>query len=100
KASKNFFDKLKVKYDYKVHEPFALWIEENLKNTLFASKEEAMTLHDDFVSTFKLIKDQKGDIENKEDYFRKVYGEKKFDEMYSKAILGGIISKAEFQKPE
>lgn len=65
KARKAFFDKLKVEYDYKAHEPFQLWIEENLKNTLFASKEEAITLHENFVSTFKLIKDQKEDIEKR-----------------------------------
>src|SRR5690606_5848851 len=100
KARKKFSDKLNVKYNDKVHEPFALWIDKNLENTMFTSKEEAISLHDHFVATYKVIKNQQKDIEKKEDHFRKVYGEKKFDEMYSKAILGGIISKAEFQKPE
>ncbi|WLD23519.1 carboxypeptidase-like regulatory domain-containing protein [Flavobacterium dauae] len=100
KARKSFSDKLNVKYNDKVHEPFALWIDKNLKNTSFTSKEEAINLHDHFVSTYKAIKNQQKDIEKKEDHFRKIYGEKKFDEMYSKAILGGIISKAEFSKPE
>ncbi len=100
KAHKSFSDRLNVKYNDKVHEPFALWIDKNLKNTSFTSKEEAIRLHDHFVSTYKAIKNQQKDIEKKEDHFRKIYGEKKFDEMYSKAILGGIISKAEFSKPE
>ena len=100
KAREIFFDKLKVKYDYKVQEPFVLWIDENLTSTLFASKEEAITLHGNFFSTYKEIKDQKEDIEKKEDHFRKIYGEKKFDEMYSKTILGGILSKIDFPKQE
>ena len=100
KARKRFFDKLKVKYNDKVHEPFVLWIDTNLKSTLFTSKEEAITLHDNFVSTYKVIKNRQNNIGKKEDHFREIYGEKKFDEMYSKAILGGIISGAEFPKPK
>lgn len=93
KAQKAFFDKLKVEYDYKVQEPFVLWIEENLKSTLFASKEEAITLHDNFVSTFKLIKDQKEDIEKKEDHFSKLYGEKEFGKMYYNKVIQGLLNK-------
>src|SRR5690606_32532714 len=100
KARKVFFDKLKVEYNYNVHEPFQLWIEENLKNTLFASKEEAITLHGNFVSTFKLIKDQKEDIERKEDHFSKLYGEKEFGKMYYKSVIEGLFNKMEMPKPE
>ncbi|MEG1230244.1 MAG: carboxypeptidase-like regulatory domain-containing protein [Flavobacterium sp.] len=100
KARKSFSDKLKVQYNDKVHEPFVLWIEDNLNNTSFSTKEEAINLHDNFVSTYKVIRYQKEDIEKKEDHFRKVYGEKKFDEMYSKTILGGILGKADFPKPD
>jgi len=93
KARKAFFDKLKVEYNYNVHEPFQLWIEENLKNTLFASKEEAITLHENFVSTFKLIKDQKEDIERKEDHFSKLYGEEEFGKMYYNKVIQGLLNK-------
>lgn len=100
KARKIFFDKLKVEYDYKTHEPFQLWIEENLKNTLFTSKEEAVTLHGNFVSTFKLIKDQKEDIERKEDHFSKLYGEQKFGKMYYNKVIQGLLSKLVDSKKE
>ncbi|SEH61209.1 CarboxypepD_reg-like domain-containing protein [Paenimyroides aquimaris] len=93
KARKAFFDKLKVQYNDKVHEPFVLWIEENLKSTLFASKEEAITLHDNFVSTYKLINDQKEDIERKEDYFSKLYGEEEFGKMYYNKVIQGLLNK-------
>ena len=100
KAQKAFFDKLKVEYDYKVHEPFVLWIDENLKNTLFTSKEEAIKLYDQFVSTFKLIKDEKEDIESKEDYFIKLYGEKEFGKMYYNKVIQGLMNKLGNTKEE
>lgn len=100
KARKLFFDKLKVTYNDKTHEPFPKWIDKNIQYTLFSSKEEAVALHDNFVSSYKLIKEQTIRIEKIEDYYRELYGEKKFDEMYSKALLGGIMSKAELPKPE
>lgn len=98
KARKHFFDKLKVEYNYKVHEPFILWIDENLSNTSFVSTEEGINLHKNFVSTYKAIKNKQEDIEKKEDYFMQVYGEKKFNEMYSKAIIEGVLNKAEFDQ--
>lgn len=100
KVRKEFFEKLKVEYDYKVHEPFVLWIEENLKTTLFASKEEAIALHDNFVSTFKLIKDQKEDIEKKEDHFSKLYGEEEFGKMYYNKVIQGVLNKLGNTKKE
>lgn len=100
KARKAFVDKLKIEYDYKVHEPFQLWIEENLKSTLFASKEEAITLHSNFVSTFKLIKDQKEAIESKEEYFSKLYGEEKFNKMYYNKVIHGLLNKLVNTKEE
>ncbi len=100
KARKVFYDKLKVEYNYNVHEPFQLWIKENLKSTLFASEEEAITLHQNFVSTFKLIKDQKEDIERKEDYFSKLYGEEEFGKMYYNKVIQGLFNKMEMPKPE
>ncbi len=100
KARKVFYDKLKVEYNYNVHEPFQLWIKENLKSTLFASEEEAITLHQNFVSTFKLIKDQKEDIERKEDHFSKLYGEEEFGKMYYKSVIEGLFNKMEMPKPE
>ena len=93
KARKVFYDKLKVEYNYNVHEPFQLWIKENLKITLFASEEEAITLHGNFVSTFKLIKDQKEDIERKEDHFSKLYGEEEFGKMYYNKVIQGLLNK-------
>jgi len=100
KHERHFFDKLKVEYDYKAHEPFQLWIEENLKNTLFASKEEAITLHGNFVSTFKLIKDQKEDIERKEDHFSKLYGEEEFGKMYYNKVIQGLLNQLMDTKKE
>lgn len=93
KARKVFVDKLKTEYDYKVHEPFALWIDENLQNTSFISKEEAIILHGNFVSTFKLIKDQKEDIERKEDHFIKLYGAEEFGKMYYNKVIQGLMNK-------
>src|SRR5690606_7193061 len=100
KAQKAFFDKLKVEYNYNVHEPFQLWIKENLKSTLFDSEEEAITLHANFVSTFKLIKDQKEDIERKEDHFSKLYGEEEFGKIYYNKVIQGLLSKLVNTKEE
>ncbi len=71
-----------------------------MKSTLFASEEEAITLHQNFVSTFKLIKDQKEDIERKEDHFSKLYGEEEFGKMYYKSVIEGLFNKMEMPKPE
>lgn len=93
KARQLFLDKLQATYDLKVHEPFDLWIETNIKTTQFVSKEEALTHHSKFVETYKLIRKKQKEIELKENFFAKKYGDVIFNKMYANSILRGILVK-------
>ena len=93
KSKKRFEDLLARTYNMDLHEPFDIWIVSNLKSTKFTTIENALDLHSDFLSTYKIIRDQLREIQEKEKHFAKIYGEDAFNKMYANSVMKGLIEK-------
>lgn len=93
KSKKRFEDLLTTTYNMNKHEPFDIWIVSNLKSTKFTSVENALDLHSNFLLTYKIIRDQLREIQEKEKYFANIYGEDAFNKMYANSVLKGVIEK-------
>lgn len=93
KSKKRFEDLLARTYNMDLHEPFDIWIVSNLKLTKFTTIENALDLHSDFLSTYKIIRDQLREIQEKEKHFANIYGEDAFNKMYANSVMKGLIEK-------